>query len=118
MAAAAAPPHQTGVATGLTNTTKTLGGAFASAIFALALASGVDTDATTAASLTGYQTVWIICGVTALGAVVALFTVPKVAFTQADPDAEGLSLEALAADVVVSGQGPAASGEGDEHTPR
>ena len=44
MAAAAAPPHQTGVATGLTNTTKTLGGAFASAIFALALASGVDTD--------------------------------------------------------------------------
>ena len=106
MAAAAAPPHQTGVATGLTNTTKTLGGAFASAIFALALASGVDTEQTTAASLTGYQTVWIICGVTAVGAVIALLTVPKVAFTNADPDAMGLALEAVGADAVVSGAGP------------
>ncbi|MDN4472093.1 MFS transporter [Demequina zhanjiangensis] len=108
-AAAAAPPHQTGVATGLTNTTKTLGGAFASAIFALALASGVDSETTTAASLSGYQTVWAICGVTAIIAVGALLTVPKVAFTSADPDAEGLgegsdalALEAIGPDVVVS----------------
>ncbi len=93
-AAAAAPPHQTGVATGLTNTTKTLGGAFASAFFALALAHGVDAEATTAASLTGYQVVWGICGVTAIAAVVALFTVPKAAFTNADPEAHGLAADA------------------------
>lgn len=96
MAAAAAPPHQTGVATGLTNTTKTLGGAFASAIFALALASGIDPESTsTAASLSGYQTVWAICGGTAVLAVIALITVPKVAFTSADPEAHGLAPEAV-----------------------
>ncbi len=88
-AAAAAPPHQTGVATGLTNTTKTIGGAFASAVFALALFHGAD-ESTTAAPLSGYQTVWAICGVTALIAVVVLLTVPKVAFTSQDPTAQGL----------------------------
>ena len=95
MAAAAAPPHQTGVATGLTNTTKTLGGAFASAIFALALASGIKPDSTTAASLSGYQTVWAICGGTAIIAVISLMTVPRVAFTHADPSAEGLVLDSV-----------------------
>ena len=100
MAAAAAPPHQTGVATGLTNTTKTLGGAFASAIFALALASGIDPDSTTAASLSGYQTVWAICGGTAVVAVISLLTVPKVAFTSADPDAQGLAPDILAAPTI------------------
>ncbi|WP_082105457.1 MFS transporter [Demequina subtropica] len=110
-AAAAAPPHQTGVATGLTNTTKTLGGAFASAIFALALSSGIDDAETTAAPLAGYQAVWAICGVTALVAVAAMLTVPKAAFTSADPEAQGLgdrsdamALEAIGADVVVSEQ--------------
>lgn len=107
-AAAAAPPHQTGVATGLTNTTKTLGGAFASAVFALALASGIDDPDATAASLTGYQTVWAICGLTALAAVAALLTVPKVAFTAADPEAEGLVLDAVGPDVVSSQAGPGA----------
>ncbi len=89
-AAAAAPPHQTGVATGLTNTTKTLGGALASALFALALASGAD-DSSTAASLTGYQTVWAVCGLTALGAAIALLTVPKQAFTGAHFEDAGLT---------------------------
>ena len=98
MAAAAAPPHQTGVATGLTNTTKTLGGAFASAIFALALASGIKPDSTTAASLSGYQTVWAICGGTAIIAVISLMTVPRVAFTHADPSAEGLVLGSVSDD--------------------
>ena len=36
-AAAAAPPERTGIATGMTNGTKTVGGAIASAIFAIAL---------------------------------------------------------------------------------
>ena len=38
-AAAAAPPDRTGFATGMTNATKTVGGAIASSIFAIALAS-------------------------------------------------------------------------------
>ena len=38
-AAAAAPPDRTGFATGMTNATKTVGGAIASSIFAICLAS-------------------------------------------------------------------------------
>jgi MFS family permease len=86
-AAAAAPAGRTGVATGLTNTTKVLGGSFASAAFAVALASGapvlVDGAEGTAGSLSGYLTVWIICGVTALAAAVALVFVPRLAFSDA-----------------------------------
>ena len=80
-AAAAAPRGQTGIAAALTNTTKTIGGSFASAIFGIVLAMGVLTVATsTASSLSGYLTVWIICGVGALIAAVLLFLVPKLAF--------------------------------------
>jgi MFS family permease len=86
-AAAAAPAGRTGVATGLINTTKVLGGSFASAAFAVALASGapvlVDGAEGTAGSLSGYLTVWIICGVTALAAAVALVFVPRLAFSDA-----------------------------------
>ncbi|GAA2528029.1 MFS transporter [Microbacterium mitrae] len=81
-AAAAAPPTQTGVATGLTNSVKTVGGAVASCVFGIALlqqvASGSASE--TAGSLSGYMTVWIICGVTALIAAVVLLFVPKNAF--------------------------------------
>ncbi|MCU1412715.1 MAG: transporter [Microbacteriaceae bacterium] len=80
-AAAAAPQGQTGIAAALTNTTKTIGGSFASAVFGIALAMGVVTVAgSTASSLSGYYTVWIICGVGALVAAVLLFFVPKLAF--------------------------------------
>ena len=83
-AAAAAPAGRTGVATGLTNTTKVIGGMFASALFALALATGAPTLADgsegTAGSLSGYVTVWVICGTTALAAAVALVFVPRLAF--------------------------------------
>jgi MFS family permease len=87
-AAAAAPRGQTGIAAALTNTTKTIGGSFASAIFGIVLAMGVLTAATsTASSLSGYLTVWIICGVGALVAAVLLFFVPKLAFADiADED--------------------------------
>ncbi len=89
-AAAAAPPGQTGIATGLTNTTKTIGGAFASATFGLALATGVTAGVGTAASLSGYYTVWIVCGATALVATVLLFFVPKLAFADpVEPDLAG-----------------------------
>jgi hypothetical protein len=75
------------VATGLTNTTKVLGGSFASAAFAVALASGAprlaDGSEGTAGSMSGYLSVWLICGVTALLAAAALVVVPRLAF--ADP---------------------------------
>lgn len=86
-AATAAPATQTGVATGLTNSVKTVGGAIASAVFGIALMSGVSEAAVgtgnegTAGSLSGYFTVWVVCGVTALIAAVLLCFVPKQAFT-------------------------------------
>lgn len=77
------------MATGLTNTTKTIGGSFASAVFGIALLSaagetlGEVAGAATAAPLTGYLTVWSVCSVTAFVAAAALLFVPKLAF--ADP---------------------------------
>jgi MFS family permease len=92
-AAAAAPRGQTGIAAALTNTTKTIGGSFASAVFGIALAMGVATVAgSTASSLSGYFTVWIICGVGALVAAVLLFFVPTLAF--ADPEDAGATASA------------------------
>lgn len=86
-AAAAAPIGQTGIATGLTNTTKTIGGAFASAIFAVVLAFAAGQAITeTASSLLGYMIVFAICGGTALVAALALFFVPKLAFSDAAVD--------------------------------
>jgi MFS family permease len=80
-AAAAAPRGQTGIATALTNTTKTIGGSFASAIFAIVLTAGAAGAITaTASSLLGYLTVFTICGVGALVAAVLLFLVPRLAF--------------------------------------
>lgn len=89
-AAAAAPLTQTGMATGLSNATKTMGGAFASCVFGIALAGSALGSLTagageTAAPLAGYMTVWTICGVTALVAAVALFFVPKLAFSPTLP---------------------------------
>ncbi|MGX5681368.1 MFS transporter [Schumannella luteola] len=94
-AAAAAPRGQTGVATGLTNTTKTIGGSFASAVFAIVLAAGtVAVAGHTASSFLGYMTVFAICGAGALVAAVLLFLVPKLAFADVD---EGLLEEATEA---------------------
>lgn len=90
-AAAGAPPGSTGVATGLTNATKTVGGAIASCVFGLALASGVadaagatgaagGADAHTAGSFAGYVTVWIVCGASAIAAALCLLLVPRDSF--------------------------------------
>ena len=74
-------PGQTGIAAALTNTTKTIGGSFASAVFGVVLIAGVASTATaTAASLAGYMVVWAVCGIGALVAAVLLFFVPKLAF--------------------------------------
>ncbi len=85
-AAAAAPPGRTGVATGLTNTTKVLGGSLASAVFAVALAAG---SVGTAGSLSGYVTVWVVCGGTAWLAALSLVFVPRLAFADR-PEAVGV----------------------------
>ena len=81
-AAAAAPADRTGFVTGMTNTTKTIGGAIASSIFAIALAStGSIADLKAGhAPLSGYLTVWAVCSVTALVAAASLLVVPKGAF--------------------------------------
>ncbi len=80
-AASAAPHTQTGVATGLTNSVKTVGGAVASCVFGIALLHGVASPGGTAGSFSGYVTVWVVCGVTALVAAVLLVFVPKQAFS-------------------------------------
>ncbi|MET0297521.1 MAG: MFS transporter [Microbacterium sp.] len=86
-AAAAAPRGQTGVASALTNTTKTIGGTFASAVFGVVLAAGVGAVASdTAASLGGYMAVWSICAGGGVLAAVLLFFVPKVAFADTLPE--------------------------------
>ena len=85
-AAAAAPTGQTGIASALTNTTKTIGGTFSSAVFGVVLAAGAGAVASqTAASLGGYMTVWAICAGGGFLAAVLLLFVPKVAFADAPP---------------------------------
>ena len=81
-AAAAAPADRTGFATGMTNTTKTIGGAIASSIFAIALAStgSIEGAEVGQAPLSGYLTVWAVCSLTALVAAASLLAVPRDAF--------------------------------------
>ncbi len=82
-AAAAAPPERTGFATGMTNTTKTIGGAIASSIFAIALSAtgSIDTEGNVNAPLSGYLVVWGVCAASALLAAVSLMAVPRRAFS-------------------------------------
>ncbi|WP_017934360.1 MFS transporter [Nocardioides sp. Iso805N] len=79
-AVAAAPADSAGMATGLTNAIKTVGGAVASAIFAIALsATGSIADPKRGhAPLSGYLTVWAVCSAAALVAAVVLFLTRRV----------------------------------------
>lgn len=81
-AAAAAPADRTGFATGMTNATKTVGGAIASSIFAIALSSTGSLEGATAghASLAGYMTVWAICATGGFLAAGLLLLAPKHVF--------------------------------------
>ncbi|MDZ5661029.1 MFS transporter [Nocardioides sp. S-58] len=80
-AAAAAPPERTGIATGMTNGTKTVGGAIASAIFAIALTATGSLDAAEkVAPLSGYLTVWAVCAGASFLAALALMAAPRHAF--------------------------------------
>ncbi len=85
-AAAAAPADRTGFATGMTNTTKTIGGAIASSIFAIALSAtgSIDTEGSVSAPLHGYVTVWAVCALSAVAAAVALLLVPARVFADGD----------------------------------
>lgn len=78
-AAAAAPPHRTGFVTGMTNATKTVGGAIASSLFAISLASAGSIENPTEghAPLSGYLVVWAICAGAALAAAAALLALPR-----------------------------------------
>jgi len=80
-AAAAAPPDRTGFATGMTNATKTVGGAIASSVFAICLAAAGSIENPTEghAPLSGYLTVWAICAAAALAAAAALLALPRQA---------------------------------------
>ena len=84
-AAAAAPPERTGIATGMTNGTKTVGGAIASAVFAIALTATGSLDATAeeVAPFSGYLTVWAVCAGASFLAALALLAAPKHAFSDA-----------------------------------
>lgn len=92
-AAAAAPRGQTGVASALTNTTKTIGGTMSSAIFGVVLAAGTGAAIGTAAPLAGYVAVWLICSAGGFLAALLLCVVPRVAFA----DAEEAEVSATAA---------------------
>jgi MFS family permease len=97
-AAAAAPRGQSGIATGLTNTTKTIGGAFASAVFGVILHAGLSGDVAHGTGLGSYMAVWTICGVGALVAGAPLFLVPRLAFGDPEGGAgAGAGAEASAA---------------------
>lgn len=88
-AAAAAPRGQTGVASAMTNTTKTIGGTFSSAVFGVVLAAGVGVVASeTAASIGGYLTVWAVCAAGGFLAALLLLVVPRVAFADAETPAD------------------------------
>jgi len=78
-AAAGAPPDRTAFATGMTNATKTMGGAIASAIFAIALSStgSIKDPVKGQAPLHGYLVVWSVCAAAALLAALGLLLMPR-----------------------------------------
>jgi MFS family permease len=78
-AAAGAPEDRTGFATGMTNATKTVGGAIASAVFAIALSStgSIKDPVRGHAPLHGYLVVWSVCAAAALLAALALLVMPR-----------------------------------------
>ncbi|WP_051191967.1 MFS transporter [Microbacterium luticocti] len=79
-----APHDATGIATGVYNSLRTLGGAAAGAVFALVLA-GFTASGTLTSSIGGYVTVWAICAGAFVVAAVAL-TLMKMPGATGDAD--------------------------------
>lgn len=87
------PSNETGIATGLYNTLKTLGGAAAGAVFAVLLAASFVPE-TGAASIGGYLTIWIVCAAMfALAALVLVVVKVQGAVTAAIDTVEVEELE-------------------------
>lgn len=80
MAVAAAPERGSGIVAGLSNSSKIAGGAVASAVFGVALATGAGAGpGGGAAPMQGYLVVWTVCGASALvAAALLLFGAPRV----------------------------------------
>jgi MFS family permease len=85
-AAAGAPAGRTAFATGMTNATKTMGGAIASAVFAIALSStgSIKDPVKGHAPLQGYLVVWSVCGLAALLAALGLLLMPRATAVRED----------------------------------
>ncbi|MDQ2636716.1 MAG: MFS transporter, partial [Actinomycetota bacterium] len=68
--------------------TKTIGGAIASSIFAIALSAtgSIDTEGNVSAPLEGYIVVWSVCALSAVAAAIALCLVPAATFRDAIGD--------------------------------
>ncbi len=85
-AAAGAPADRTAFATGMTNATKTMGGAIASAVFAIALSStgSIKDPVKGHAPLHGYLVVWSVCAAAALLAALGLLLMPRTSLPPED----------------------------------
>ncbi len=85
-AAAGAPSDRTAFATGMTNATKTMGGAIASAVFAIALSStgSIKDPVKGHAPLHGYLVVWSVCAAAALLAALGLLLMPRATVVRED----------------------------------
>ena len=85
-AAAGAPADRTAFATGMTNATKTMGGAIASAVFAIALSStgSLEDPVKGHAPLHGYLVVWSVCAAAALLAALGLLLMPRASVVRED----------------------------------
>lgn len=89
------PSNETGIATGLYNTLKTLGGAAAGAVFAVMLGAFFVPE-TGAASIGGYVTIWIVCAAMfALAALVLVVVKVQGAVTAAITTVEADELEVV-----------------------
>lgn len=76
LVAESSPGDQTGIATGVYNSLKTLGGSSAGAVFGVVLAAFA-IEGTKAASLGGYQMIWAICAIAFILCPIALVFLPK-----------------------------------------
>jgi len=72
----------------MTNATKTVGGAIASSVFAICLAStgSISDPVKGHAPLSGYLTVWAICAAAALLAAGALLLMPRPTVAETHPE--------------------------------
>ncbi len=91
LVAEVSPSDQTGIATGVYNSLKTLGGSAAGAIFGVILASFA-ISGTKSSSLGGYQTIWAMCAAAFIVCVFTLIFMPKPRHDLSELVAEDVSV--------------------------